>query len=105
MGSRGAKSGFKRRGLRITTADGTTFSYEFYKGKVMNKDTNQIIPLTLDQISKRAKLNGANTEFITERQLIEQDKRDKKAKEEADKQLNELWGKAAGRPRKGWKGH
>mgnify|MGYP005957620547 CR=1 FL=1 len=104
MGSRGARSGLGRRGVRVTLKDGTVFSYESYKGIVIDTETSKIIPLTLKQISERAKKYGGNVELFNEKDLKEQEKKRKAEREETDKQLDALWYKGP-RPRKGWKGH
>lgn len=57
------------------------------------------------EFRKRVESNGAIVKIVTSGEQKKDRKRFEADRKETDRFLNTQWYKAAGRPRKGWKGH
>ena len=63
------------------------------------------IPRTLSDIASRAKSMGYKVQKLTSRDLANKDSEQRCRKRQIAKEVDRLWVRGAGSPRKGWKGH
>lgn len=117
MGGRGSTSGMSSgsgsvRGITVkmngqstdyyfTTRDGTHYYQRGIEGTPNPTPQN----MTMSEFRKRVERNGADVKTISEQKRRKAETEYKKWREEAEKDLDKLWNRGAGRPRKGWKGH
>lgn len=109
----GAGSGNKYTGLDVTTKDGETIRYYFTKSDGVNyyqrgvEGMPEPTPMNMSaaEFRKRVESNGAIAKPVTSREQEKDRNISETNRKETDRFLNTQWYKAAGRPRKGWKGH
>lgn len=117
MGGRGSTSGMSGgsnsvRGITVkingestdyyfTTRNGTHYYQRGIEG--MPNPTPQ--NMTMNEFRQRVEKNGADVKAISEEKRRKAEKEYKKWREEMEKDLDRLWVRGAGRPRKGWRGH
>ncbi len=120
MGGRGSSSGMKGSGgsskisgLDVTSKNGETTRYYFTSKNGVNyyqrglsgmpEPTPSNMPAK--EFKKRVESNGATTRTVSSKEQHKEQKQYKAGRKSADKLLDQQWYKAAGRPRKGMKGH
>lgn len=106
------KSGGGTVGLTVTTGDGTVFEYRqkgkkvfSFSGASFADSGSREIPRTLSDIASRAKSMGYKVQKLTSRDLANKDSEQRRLKRKTAKEVDRLWVRGAGSPRKGWKGH
>lgn len=115
MGGRGSISGLSGGGVNGITVkkNGSSTDYFFYTRDGVHYYQRGFdgIPeptpqnMTMKEFRGRVEKNGAEVKSISEEKRRKAEKKYKKYREEAEKELDRLWVRGAGRPRKGWKGH
>ena len=117
MGGRGSTSGMSGgsgavRGITVkingqsTDYYFTTYNGTHYYQRGIGGEPN-LTPqnMTISEFRKRVEQNGAEVKTISEQKRRRAEKEYKKRREETERDLDKLWNRGAGRPRKGWKGH
>lgn len=117
MGGRGSRSGMSGgsglvKGITVKM-DGDSTDYYFttrngthYYQRGIGGDSNPTPNnMTMSEFKRRVEQNGGEIKTISEQKRKKAEKEYKKKREEAEKELDRLWVRGAGSPRKGWKGH
>lgn len=111
MGGRGGSSGLSSNAVKAVIIDinGSKITYR-QRGDHITSLSGQEpkqtgIFKTVKDIIKNADQKGLSYTTLNDRQLKDYDEQRKKDRKITDKQLNDLWYKAAPKKRKGWKGH
>lgn len=116
MGGRGSSSGISGtnsvKGLTVKM-NGQNIDYYFttrngthYYQRGIGGDPNPTPQnMTMREFRRRVEQNGAEVKTISEQKRRKTEKEYMKRRKETEKDLDRLWNRAAGRPRKGWKGH
>ena len=115
MGGRGSTSGISSGGVSgiSVTKDGESTDYYFttkngthyYQRGIGGQPNPTPQNMTMSEFRSRVETNGANVKKISESKRKKAEKEYKKNREATEKDLDRLWNRGAGRPRKGWKGH
>lgn len=115
MGGRGSASGISSGGVRgiTVTRDGESTDYYFttrngthyYQRGISGKPNPTPQNMSMSEFRSRVESNGANVKVISESKRRKAEEDYKKQRKETEKELDRLWNRGAGRPRKGWKGH
>jgi hypothetical protein len=99
-------------GLTVTTGDGTVFEYRqkgkkvfSFSGASFADSGSREIPRTLSDIASRAKSMGYKVQKLTSRDLANKDSEQRRLKKKIAKEVDQLWVRGAGSPKKGMKGH
>lgn len=115
MGGRGASSGMGRGGISGITVrrDGESTDYYFttrdgmnyYKRGIGGEWNPTPQNMSRGEFRSRMEANGATVQNISDSKRRSEEQRYRKEREEAERDLDRLWLRGAGRPRKGWRGH
>ena len=113
MGGRGGSSGISNiSGLDVTFQGDTTRYYfstrsgiHYYQRGIGGEPQQVPQNMTPSEFKRRVESNGATTKTVSVSERQKEEIERKKRKKETEKFLDEQWYKAAGKPRKGWKGH
>ena len=118
MGGRGASSGMggsgggNVRGITVNLNNERTDYYfttrngiNYYQRGINGQPNPTPQNITMSEFKKRVQQSGADVKEISESKRKQAEKEYKKARDEAEKELDRLWVRGAGAPRKGWRGH
>ena len=114
MGGRGSYvSRGKTVGLTVTYSDGSTGHFRTAKdgrtislgGAGLTGSGVHEVPRTLNEIASAARTQGLKVTRHNQRSLDLMDGAHNEMRKKANNELDKLWVRSAGTPRKGWKGH
>lgn len=114
MGGRGSYvSRGKTVGLTVTYSDGSTGHFRTTKdgrtislgGAGLTGSGVHEVPRTLNEIASAARTQGLKVTRHNQRSLDLMDGAQNEMRKKVNNELDKLWVRSAGTPRKGWKGH